>query len=342
VELILEANENGARLIPACDVAGISVRTYERWRKGGDVAEDRRALAIRKPPTNKLTAEEYQYVLEIVNTPEYADLPPAQIVPSLADAGIYIASESTMYRILRKELMQKHRGRSKPPIKVKHPTTHIAIGPNEVWTWDITYLYSHIQGMYYKLYMVMDIFSRKIVGWEVWETESGELASILMERAVINEKIKGKPLVLHSDNGAPMKSYTLKAKLEMLGVIASYSRPRVSNDNPYSESLFKTCKYRSNYPHEGFKFIEEARQWVYDFVDWYNNKHYHSGLNFMSPVARHTGEATHIMEKRKIVYDLAKKRHPGRFNRGTRKWDLPETVALNPTDEIKANLQRKM
>jgi hypothetical protein len=137
-----------------------------------------------------------------------------------------------------------------------------------------------------------------------------------------------------------MKSHTLKTKLETLGVMASYSRPRVSNDNPYSESLFKTFKYRPNYPQEGFETIEEARQWVYDFVDWYNNKHYHSGLNFMAPVARHTGEAPIIMQKRKRVYDLAKKRHPHRFNRGIRKWDLPATVALNPTDDSKDTLHQ--
>lgn len=338
--MILEARNNGARLIPTCEVVGISVRTYERWCKKGNVAEDRRPLAIRKSPTNKLTVEEYERVLEIVISPEYADLPPAQIVPSLADAGIYIASESTMYRILRKELMQKHRGRSKSPVKVNHPTTHIATGQNQVWTWDITYLYSYIHGIYYKLYMVMDIFSRKIVGWEVWEAESGELAAALMERTIINEKTRGKPLVLHSDNGGPMKSHTLKTKLETLGVMPSYSRPRVSNDNPYSESLFKTCKYRSNYPQKGFETIEEARQWVYDFVNWYNNKHYHSGLNFMTPTARHTGEALIIMQKRKLVYDLAKKRHPHRFNRGIRKWDLPATVALNPTDESKTTLNQ--
>lgn len=260
-------------------------------------------------------------------------------MPALADRGVYIASESTMYRILRKEKMQNHRGKSKSPKKSKLPTTYVADAPNQVWTWDITYLNSHIKGLYYKLYMFLDIFSRKIVGWEVWEEESGDLASILVERAILSEKIKGRPLVLHSDNGAPMKSYTLKAKLEGLGVIASYSRPRVSNDNPYSESLFRTFKYRPGYPHEGFKNIEEAREWVLGFVDWYNNKHYHSGLNFITPNSRHNGESEKIMEVRKRVYNAARELNPQRFNRGIRNWEVPKAVALNPTEEIKLKLE---
>jgi len=194
--------------------------------------------------------------------------------------------------------MLQHRGSSRTPVKSKLPTTHIADGHNQVWSWDITYLNTYTRGMYYKLYMIMDIFSRKIVGWEVWRDELGELASELVERAVLAEKIKGKPLVLHSDNGAPMKSYTLKSKLEMLGVMSSYSRPRVSNDNPYSEALFKTCKYRPSYPQDGFKGIEEARVWVDIFVNWYNNEHYHSGLNFVTPASRHNSKSEEIMERR--------------------------------------------
>jgi transposase InsO family protein len=271
--------------------------------------------------------------------PEFADLPPSQIVPMLADRGIYVASESTMYKILKNESMLKHRGSSRTPVKSKHPTTHIANAPNQVWSWDITYLNSYTRGMYYKLYVIMDIFSRKIVGWEVWHEELGELAADLVERAVLAEQISGRPLVLHSDNGAPMKSYTLKAKLEMLGVMSSYSRPRVSNDNPYSEALFKTCKYTSSYPKDGFKNIEEARDWVYKFVNWYNNIHYHSGLNFVTPMSRHTGNAEGIMERRKDVYRFARALHPQRFNRGIRNWKLPDIVALNPISENKASVK---
>ncbi len=200
--------------------------------------------------------------------------------------------ELSNYRILAKENMQHHRGNTRSPERAKIPTTHIATAPNQAWTWDITWLNTYTRGIYFKLYMIIDIFSRKIVGWEVWLEETGELASELaselVERAVIAEKIKGKPLVLHSDNGAPMKSYTLKSKLEFLGVMTSYSRSRV---NPYSEAQFETLKYRPGYPQDGFKTIEDAREWVLNFVDWFNNKHYHSGLNFLTPNSRHAGQS---------------------------------------------------
>lgn len=273
--------------------------------------------------------------MNIVKRSEFVDLPPSQIVPALADRGIYIASESTFYRILREEGLQHHRGNSKAPERTKMPTTHISTAPNQVWTWDITWLNTHVRGMYFKLYMIIDIYSRKIVGWEVWPEETGELASDLVERAVISEKIKGKPLILHSDNGAPMKSHTLKSKLEFLGVLTSYSRPRVSNDNPYSEAQFRTLKYRPGYPQDGFKSIDDAREWVLHFVDWFNNKHYHSGINFLTPNSRHTGESAQIMVKRKSVYESARRLNPQRFNRGIRKWEEPKAVALNPINEKK-------
>lgn len=333
--MIKEARDNGARLTPACRAVGISDRTYQRWVSGNDIKEDQRCYADRPAPFNKLSKEEYDSVIKIVNLPQYADLPPSQIVPSLADKGIYLASESTIYRILKNENMQHHRGKSKKPMKSKVPDTHIATAPNQVWSWDITYLNTRIRGLYYKLYMFVDIFSRKIVGWEVWEEENGEYAAELIERAVITEKIRKKPLVLHSDNGPPMKAVTLKIKLESLGVMSSYSRPRVSNDNPYSEALFRTCKYRSNYPTEGFETIDEARAWVNSFVNWYNNEHYHSGLNFVTPNSRHNGNANKIMEKRKKVYHTAKKLHPERWSKGTRNWELPDTVALNPIEREK-------
>lgn len=294
---------------------------------------DMRPIIGRNSPKNKLTEEEYNSVLKIVTLPEYADLPPSQIVPALADRGIYIASESTMYRILKKEKLQKHRGHSRAPTKRKEPDTHIAHKPNQVWTWDITWLSRTVIGQYFKLYMIVDIFSRKIVGWEVWETEDGHLASMLVEKSIMSEKIKGKPLVLHSDNGGPMKSYTLKAKLEEMGVMSSFSRPRVSNDNPYSEALFRTFKYRPSYPQEGFKTIDDAREWVFKFVDWYNNKHYHSALNFVTPSSRHNGSAEKVIKKRIKVYKAAKAANPQRFNRGIRKWQLEETVSLNPRKE---------
>ncbi len=339
VDLVNEASKNGARLIPACETVGISKRTYERWCKDGEVSEDGRKNAIRPEPKNKLSKEEYQSVLNIVTKSEFADLPPSQIVPALADRGIYIASESTMYRILRKENMQHHRGCAKAPERRNLPTTHIAYGPNQVWTWDITWLNTYTRGIYFKLYMIIDIYSRKIVGWEVWPEENGDLASELVERVLIAEKARGKALVLHSDNGAPMKSYTLKSKLEFLGVLSSYSRPRVSNDNPFSEAQFKTLKYRPGYPQDGFKSIEDAREWVAVFVDWYNNKHYHSGLNFLTPNSKHNKKDKEIMVHRRKVYNTARERHPQRFNKGIRNWTSPGAVALNPTEEIREKIK---
>lgn len=181
--------------------------------------------------------------------------------------------------------------------------------------------------------VLLDIYSRKVVGWEVWEEENGMLASELVQRTVMKEKTKGTPLVLHSDNGAPMKSFTLKTRLEELGISSSYSRPRVSNDNPYSESQFRTLKYRPNYPYEGFETLYAAREWVAEFADWYNNTHYHSGINYLTPTSLHNGTANKIMKKRKAVYAAAKLLNPTRFNRGIRKWEAPLFAELNPTSE---------
>lgn len=337
--MINEARQNGARLRQSCEVVGITDRTYQRWVGDNKIKEDQRPYADRPEPINKLTKEEYNTVVKITSLPKYADLPPSQIVPVLADKGMYIASESTMYRILKNENMQHHRGRSKGPTKTKAPDTHVATGPNQVWSWDITFLNTNVRGLFFKLYMILDIFSRKVVGWEVWPEEKGEYAAALVERAVIIERARNTPLVLHSDNGPSMKAVTLKTKLESLGVISSYSRPRVSNDNPYSEALFRTCKYRSNYPSEGFKSIDAAREWVKGFVEWYNNEHYHSGLNFVTPNSRHNGTAHMLMAKRKKVYNSARQAHPERWTRQVRNWELPKVVTLNPTDEIENKVE---
>lgn len=265
-----------------------------------------------------------------MNTAEYANMPPNQVVVSLADRGRYIASESSFYRVLKEEKQNTYRNKSKRSNKVNKPTTFAATGPNQVWSWDITWIDTHVKGKYFKLYTIIDIFSRKIVGWEIWNDENGVLAAELMERTVLLENILNKPLVLHSDNGAPMKSFTFKAKLEELGVQSSYSRPRVSNDNPYSESQFKTMKYRYNYPTNGFSTISDARIWVLEFVDWYNKKHYHSGINFLTPESLHNGSAHKIMERRRSLYLSNKTLNPHRFNAGIRNWEVPTIVYLNP------------
>ena len=265
VELINEARENGARLKPACEILNITDRTYQRWTQDGKINQDQRPLIKRPTPKNKITEEERSEIIETVNTPEYADLVPSQIVPKLATEGKYIASESTFYRVLKKEKLNTHRSRAKVSIK-REPPSHVATSPNQVWTWDITWLNASVKGQYFKLYLILDMFSRLIVGHEVWKEEKAEHAEYLIRKTTLAQGIDGRPLVLHSDNGSPMKAATFQTTLEKLGVQSSFSRPRVSNDNPYSESLFKTMKYRPGYPFKGFTSLEDSRIWVDKFV----------------------------------------------------------------------------
>jgi len=248
--LIEEAVAAGARRAKACAVLDISDRTLRRWTKGGEVQPDQRPLVPRPEPRNKLSPAERAAVLEACNSTEFASLPPSQIVPKLADQGRYLASESSCYRILRAEGQQQHRGRARPPIRRKPPTSYKASAPCEVWTWDITWMPGPVAGMFFYLYLIVDIFSRKIVGWEVHERESAELAATLVRQAVLAEGCTLRPLVLHADNGSPMKGATMKVTMEKLGITASYSRPRVSNDNPFSEAQFHTCKYCPDWPNK--------------------------------------------------------------------------------------------
>jgi transposase InsO family protein len=181
-------------------------------------------------------------------------------------------------------------------------------------------LATNITGLFYRLYLVMDIYSRKIVGWEIHENESADHASLLIRKACLAEGIQREELVLHSDNGSPMKGATMLATLQHLGVIPSFSRPSVSNDNPYSESLFGTMKYTPAYPVKPFESLNAAREWVLVFVQWYNNVHLHSGIKFVTPAQRHRGEDQLVLAKRKEVYELAKQKNPQRWSGETRNW----------------------
>lgn len=330
IELIETARRDGARLIPACQVLRISARTYQRWTKTGSVSKDRRPDAIRPVPANKLTEQEKQRILDVCHQKGNASLPPSQIVPQLADQGQYIASESSFYRILHQADEQHHRGYSQKPRKIVPPKGFCATGPNQVWTWDITWLPAAVRGMFFYLYMIVDVFSRKIVGWEVFDRESSSNAATFVYRAVLAEGCILKPLVLHSDNGSPQKGFTLNAKLESLGIMTSFSRPRVSNDNPFSEALFRTCKYRPDYPKAGFETIEASRNWVSEFVFWYNDIHRHSAIRFVTPNQRHAGEDRQILEKRKMVYERAKSLNENRWSGSIRNWGYIDHVWLNP------------
>ncbi len=326
VEAVLEAINNEASQKSACKVVNLNQRTFQRWHKGAQVKADMRICgyadmrpqAKHETPANKLSKAEYQAVLDCCNSNEYSSLPPSQIVPRLAEKQEYIESESTFYRILNQEKQLQHRGHSKAKKKNTKPTSHTATKPNQVWSWDISYLPTEVIGLHYYLYLYLDIYSRKIVGADVFARENGEDAGDLLQRSMWAEHCVDQNLVLHSDNGAPMKSMTLREKMYDLGVVSSRSRPRVSNDNPYSEAIFKTLKYCPQWPGKGFSSSSEARIWVDDFVSWYNGEHRHSGIRYVAPNERHEGKDKAILEQRKKVYQTAKDKHPERSSQSIR------------------------
>lgn len=341
IDLIEETVSAGASRFKACEVLEIDVRTLQRWKKAlaeEKHLEDRRKVAAAKRlPANKLSDEERQEILAVCNQPAFQSLPPSQIVPRLADNGEYIASESSFYRVLREADQVNRRGRAQAPRKVAKPKGYQATGPNQVWSWDITFLASSIRGAFYRLYLVEDIFSRKIVGWEVHEDESADHASVLIRKACLAEGVHQDGLVLHSDNGGPMKGATMLATLQKLGVVPSFSRPSVSDDNPYSESLFRTLKYTPAYPSKPFESIEAARQWVHRFVQWYNNEHRHSAIRYVTPTQRHDGTEHGLLKQRETVYEAARRRNPARWSGKTRNWNPATEVWLNPPKENHAD-----
>jgi transposase InsO family protein len=323
--LICEACKTGARKRMAAWLIGLPVRTIQRWEKHG-LSDNRKGS--RAVPANKISKTEREEIVAVLKSPEFGDSNPNQIVPKLADQGVYIGSESTMYRILRDLDLNKHRHSSQPVTRVR-PEPYVATGPNQVWTWDITYLPAKVKGSFYYLYMVMDVYSRKAVAYQVYECESGKLAADLITDACAREGVVKDQLVLHSDNGAPMKSLTMLAKLQDLGVMPSFSRPSVSDDNPYSESLFRTLKYRPEYPEKPFESLNDTRDWADRFAHWYNNKHLHSGIRFVTPGDRHQGKDVEILRKRHQVYLEAKMKNPERWSGTTRNWNHFKEVALN-------------
>jgi putative transposase len=330
IKAITKAIKAGSRQRLACELIGITARTLQNWNKSGKT--DRRKL-VKKEPSNKLTTKECEAILALCNNEEFKNQSPKQIVPTLADRNIFLASESSFYRILKKENQLNHRRRSAQPKATQKPHAYQANGPNQVWSWDITYLASDIKGVFYYLYLFMDIYSRKIVGWEIYENESSSQAADVLRKIRLSEGLAfNQNVVLHSDNGSPMKGATMMATMQKLGVIPSFSRPSVSNDNPFSEALFKTLKYVQNYPSKPFDSIQNARQWMKNFEVWYNQVHRHSELKFVTPAQRHNGEDVFILASRKKVYEAAKKRRPDRWSGKIRNWDHLSLVKLNPND----------
>ncbi len=339
IALLSEAMVQGARQDRACAAVCLSERTLQRWQR--DAARGDGRPERLQAPKNKLSVLERQHLVAVANSDEFGHLPPGQIVPRLADRGLYLASESTFNRVLKAEHQLRHRGAERPSHKRSKPRALFAVAPDELFSWDITYLPTRVRGIYFYLYLFLDIYSRKIVGWQIYETESSELAAEVMRDICERENIAPGKVVLHSDNGSPMKGATMLAMLQGLGVVPSFSRPAVSNDNPFSESLFKTMKYRPSYPQRAFETLLAARQWVSHFVQWYNHEHRHSAIRFVTPGERHAGLDTALLSKRVEVYDAAKARHPERWSGATRNWQPITVVYLNPDQHVGQNRNRK-
>jgi transposase InsO family protein len=339
IVLLTEAIAAGARQDRACAAISLSERTLQRWQRD-ERCGDQRPLRV-QVPANRLSVLERQRVLVVANSDEFGHLPPSQIVPRLADSGQYLASESTFYRVLRAEQQLRHRRAERPVQNRSKPRALCATASDELFSWDITYLPTQVKGIYLYLYLFMDIFSRKVVGWQVYEEESSALASEVMRDICERETIAPHQVVLHSDNGSPMKGATMLATLQALGVMPSFSRPAVSNDNPFSESLFRTLKYRPGYPVRGFASLSAAREWVNTFVQWYNHEHRHSAIGFVTPGQRHAGLDTALLSKRGAVYEAAKARHPERWSGATRNWEPVRIVHLNPDQKVAGKRSQK-
>jgi len=332
---IEQAREDGARSVPACALAGIDARTLRRWKAGDGLRQgDRRPDAARSVPSHALSEAEPARIIAVANEPRFAATPPARIVPALADEGIYLASESSFHRVLRAHGQMNRRGRARPPQTSRPPTTHIATCPGDVWCWDVTFLPAQIQGRWFYFYLILDLYSRKIVGFEVHDTDSAEHAAHLARRTA--EGMHAKPVrpVLHGDNGATLKATTVLAMLHWLGIKPSYSRPRVSDDNAFAEALFRTAKYRPEFPIKGFANLETARQWATCFVHWYNHEHRHSGIRYITPAQRHAGQDGAMLAARHAVYQDARQRNPQRWSGSTRNWKPVGAVTLNPERDI--------
>lgn len=337
LELIAEAVLAGCRSYRACAAFDLEERTIQRWKLSS--SDQRRGpLTV---PANKITEAEKDLIIKTSVSAVFVNLSPHQIVPRLADDGIYIASESTFYRVLKAEKLSAHRGLSKPRL-VERPKAYEANRPNQIYSWDITYLQSSVRGQFYYLYLFLDLFSRKIVGWSIHDNQDMDLSALLLTEICKKEKINKHQIIVHADNGGPMKGATMLATMQRLGIVPSFSRPSVSNDNPFSESLFKTLKYCPMYPSRPFENIEAAIVWMQKFVNWYNTEHMHSGINFVTPESKHEGKDIEILKNRAEIYEAAKARNPNRWSGETRNWDAVTAVKLNPLKEKdKSNTKEK-
>jgi len=273
--------------------------------------------------------EERQAVLDVLHSDRFVDLAPAQIWAQLLEENKYLCSVRTMYRILAAHAELRERRN-----QLRHPTYAkpelLATRPNEVWSWDITKLKGPVKWTYFYLYVILDIYSRYVVGWMVADREAASLAKRLIEESCENQQIEPGQLTIHADRGPSMTSKPVALLLADLGATKSHSRPHVSNDNPFSEAHFKTVKYRPEFP-DRFGCIEDSRGFNRDLFDWYNNEHYHSGLNLLTPAMVHYGQADEIIRHRQQVLDCAYEHHPERFvNKRPEVLGPPKEVWINP------------
>jgi putative transposase len=325
---ISKAQSSGARLALACEVVGISARSIERWRKRPDGDDGR--CGLHRRPHNALSPIEEAQILSVLTSARYGGLSPKQLVPELADEGLYLASESTLYRVQRRHGLRARRTTASQTHVTRACTVHSATQPNQVWSWDITWLPTIVRGSYLHLYMVMDVWSRRIVGWRISPNESADTAAELIAQACREGNVHPRGLVLHSDNGKPMRGHTMISTLQWLGVVPSFSRPHVSNDNPYSEALFRTLKHTPAYPRLPFADTASAQRWVVRFVEWYNGEHRHSALKYVTPDQRHFGLEHDILARRRDLYRRARRTNPERWTGASRDWTPVRLVVLNP------------
>jgi len=317
------------RLTELAKFSGISERSIQRWKKTG--IRDKRKGSAKSVP-RKLSEEERERIYKTCCSREYKDNNPHEIYHSLLDKGEYLASESSFYRILREKKALTHRTESKEGISRKKPDERIATAPNQVWMWDITWMKSNVTGIWHYAYVIIDLYDRSVIAWAIHSNESDEHSTGLFREACRRHGCH--PDFVHSDNGNPMKGVTLVGFFYSLGIVPCYSRPRVSDDNPFIESFFKTLKYTPGYPSH-FDSIEEARIWMADFVHWYNNRHWHSGMQYITPMQKRHGRHIEIFSSRNQVLEDAKLRLPGRWGkRSPRKYIVKEHEILNPAKKI--------
>lgn len=315
----------------ACRAFGVHPRTYRhrRQQRRGALPARTRSRRVRAPHPASLSAAEKERVLQALCSPRFYDLSPAQVYHTLLDEGAYLCSIRQMYRLLEDHGLLVERRRGGHQRRGLHPMPVLeARGPNQCWTWDITRLPGPTKGARYFLYSVLDIFSRRVVGWTIATRESVGVARELIRRTCERERVDPGQLTLHADRGGPMIAGSLAELLLDLGIQKSHSRPRVSNDNPFIESAFKTLKYHPDYP-QRFASLQAARAWCRAFFTWYNHQHYHSGIAYLRPADVHVGRHHEILERRQDVLDQAAATHPARFSRRPRPARPPSRAWIN-------------